>query len=1657
MTQEQKRLFDKLSNDRMENARVIEKTSMRGTKDSVVEKYSDQAHFIYELIQNADDAEATKVSFILLHDRLVFIHNGKRHFSVTDVDHEQEDTDNGTLGDLNAITSIANSNKTTASIGKFGVGFKSVFQYTTTPHIYDSSISFKIERFLVPVLIEADCQFRSGNNTVFVFPFNHPSRNKTEAFRDISNKLQNLTFPTLFLKHLTKIEYKIDNINGRYYKTIKDSSAVDNTKIEYIELLSHEKDRLWLFSRETADELQYSVGFFVDKNGKLLKKDYYAFCFFPTKKATNLSFIIQAPFLLTDSREGIKAADNHNIRMINLLAQLSADSLVYLKDIGIKQGKQIIDEDIISYIPYDEAKYIPKDSNSDISFLPFYEKIQNVLETEKILPSFTDYSYAKSAYMANAPVISDVFSNKQLSELVEDDNAHWVFPSIGWEAIYRTRDGRADYLREIIPNSYLIDTKIVSLITADFIKHQSIAWLDALYSFICETDRRIEASKDIPIFIDNNGDPAAAYDEYGNAILFLDDNNDGYLTISSTILQLESAQKLIERLHIGKPELKDRIYNKILKKETFDGSSDFPVLLDYYIQLKEQGDNSRRYINDIKDLSFVNAVSPEGLEKATLSPCEIYFADDNLKYYLKGLDDAWIFDVDSYNTVLTPKQKHYLDDFLDDLGVNHDIMQIEVKLDKNEALKKYPEETFEIGTRDRIWTEYYPHGIDYVLDRIVDNEDQRLSFMTWNLLCQYFQTYGNNCWIHPICGIYNWFYYSDQHKFFTIRISNQLKSKKWLIDTNEKWSSTCDLSVQGLSKEYDVSSEGAKRLIDFLGIKDEHPEYDQLSPELREKIELFDKLKSLGFDRYSEEDLISMTAWLSHQKRISQIESPMAKEKSAREKVIDELSTRVQKSKSPIIDDDNDGEFPTVDEDVNTPASVDYQKKIEEAKKKCEEEISKIASMEEAQAKVLNCKKYTYGWFTGLLELEAIKSGEDNTNSREVSISFSKIEPDETRSRTLYLKQPNRSIPQIMEQLVNIPMILTLKNSDPKTLIIEAVAVQSYSLQVIVKQDDWLDNANWESVTEISINTKNPSFLIRELQNEFSSFQYDENFNMQENLCDNISFVFGPPGTGKTTYIAKETLLPLVANNKTSNILVLTPTNKAADVITERIMEVMGNDSSYEDWLIRYGITSNQSIQESSVFYSRDVDFSSRKKRVVITTMARLPYDYFVDTDGGYLSLHDIDWDYVIVDEASMVPLYQMVYMFYRTRPKKFIISGDPFQIEPTVSVKEWKDENIYTMVNLIEFSEDVETKPCKYDIKLLTTQYRSIESVGEVFSQLTYHGVLKHARTDDEIRPLNIERFLGEYQSLNLIRFPVNQYEGIYRSKQLKHSNYQIYSALFAFEFSSYLAQALARCNNEDERFSIGIISPYGAQAGLIDKLLSNAPIPKSINITCGTIHGFQGDECDIIIALFNTPPSISTNEQMFLNRKNIINVAISRAKDYLFVLMPDDDTQNIRNLNLIGNLKGIIQRSNHKEYTTKELEELLFGIDTYLEDNSFATGHQSVNVYGEPEKRYEIRSEDSAIDVQVHGKSDYLPFIVEDEANRTPTEDEMKNMLIEQEVFHTSFKEGVIDRIEGNNIIVDFADGMHKFIFPDGLKTHLFLKDENVLSKFKKYIETI
>ena len=82
-------LLNKLIRKNHEDVPNPDSESFEGITQILTSQYSDAAHFIYELIQNADDAEADSITFILHSSYLAFIHNGKRKFTISDPALEQ--------------------------------------------------------------------------------------------------------------------------------------------------------------------------------------------------------------------------------------------------------------------------------------------------------------------------------------------------------------------------------------------------------------------------------------------------------------------------------------------------------------------------------------------------------------------------------------------------------------------------------------------------------------------------------------------------------------------------------------------------------------------------------------------------------------------------------------------------------------------------------------------------------------------------------------------------------------------------------------------------------------------------------------------------------------------------------------------------------------------------------------------------------------------------------------------------------------------------------------------------------------------------------------------------------------------------------------------------------------------------------------------------------------------------------------------------------------------------------------------------------------------------------------------------------------------------------------------------------------------------------
>lgn len=170
--------FDKAAFQQLRSDRLAYVDGLRRNKGFeagilrlLTQLYPDNAHFIYELLQNAEDAKASHARFTLSKESLVFEHDGSRLFSARDVE---------------SITSIGDSTKADSptEIGKFGVGFKAVFAYTQTPEIFSGEYHFRIRDLVVPELLQSSYFGANGFKTKFVFPFDHPKKSSRQATPD---------------------------------------------------------------------------------------------------------------------------------------------------------------------------------------------------------------------------------------------------------------------------------------------------------------------------------------------------------------------------------------------------------------------------------------------------------------------------------------------------------------------------------------------------------------------------------------------------------------------------------------------------------------------------------------------------------------------------------------------------------------------------------------------------------------------------------------------------------------------------------------------------------------------------------------------------------------------------------------------------------------------------------------------------------------------------------------------------------------------------------------------------------------------------------------------------------------------------------------------------------------------------------------------------------------------------------------------------------------------------------------------------------------------------------------------------------------------------------------------------------------------------------
>ncbi|WP_102467591.1 sacsin N-terminal ATP-binding-like domain-containing protein [Vibrio cyclitrophicus] len=481
------KFIEELIKDREEYAYWLERKP--ALRRIVEDLYPDKAHFIYELLQNAEDANAKTVSFSLSKEQLTCSHDG-RPFNDQDI---------------SAITDIGESSKKDDdnSIGRFGIGFKAVFVYTESPRVKSGNLDFTIERFVVPT-------FRNPCNhdavTVFEFPFNSKKKTPQESYKEIGYALKQLSGSALlFLRNIRKVEWFVD---GEFLGSIKreefsdnhisitqksdsDSKPVVVNWLRYITLFGEKETLFSSIAFKLREKPQKTNNTDLEKATLAERfvvegiKRGTVSAFFPAEKETSgLRFHVHAPFVTELSRASVKDTPE-NDRLYDYLADTIEKALHEVKSIGL------LDRNFLEAMPNSSDPVSKK-------YQVIRDRVKKSLMNEELVPTLEGaFKKGKLLHLTKS-TIARAINTLDFANLTRN-----CIDSVGWSIIsnqkndrlYKllmdagvsewTKDDLIESFEYYKPKSCSFEEKATKQELANFdewILRKSSQWLRGLYS-----------------------------------------------------------------------------------------------------------------------------------------------------------------------------------------------------------------------------------------------------------------------------------------------------------------------------------------------------------------------------------------------------------------------------------------------------------------------------------------------------------------------------------------------------------------------------------------------------------------------------------------------------------------------------------------------------------------------------------------------------------------------------------------------------------------------------------------------------------------------------------------------------------------------------------------------------------------------------------------------------------------------------------------------------------------------------------------------------------------------------------------------------------------------------------------------------------------------
>jgi hypothetical protein len=594
--------------------------------DLLGQLYSERTHFIFELIQNAEDAGATELAFELFEDRLELRHDG-RPFTEADVRGVCGVGQSAKAGDL-------------TSIGKFGIGFKSVYAYTRTPRIHSGSEHFRIENFVRPVAEARVAQ--APDETLFVFPFDHDAVPAEVATREIAAALGALQPRILlFLRNIERLRTgRLGAASSAGQPLVIERSVAEQPGASRRVTVSRNGRReewlAWQRPVEGHPGQRVEIAFRLEDARISALAESPLTVFFPTEKETFLGFLVQGPYRTTPARDNVPGEDPSNQALVRQTAALLVGTLPELRDEGL------LTADALQALPLDAARF-PAGS----MFRPLFDAACDALTAEALVPAAGGgYAPAVDLLLAGSPEVLGLLDPGQLGVLCGAGRpvrfADAAISERRTPVLWR-------YLRDEIGLDEVTPEAVVTRVTGEFLGEQDDRWITRFYHFLAGHPSLWPAAGAKPVIRLEDGRQVAPLDGQGRPAVYLPGPAPSSLpTVKRAIAEDAAARPFLAALQLTVPDVVAEVLQIVLPRyDGLDLAALDPAQHDADLErvaraLDEAAAGQRQeLLSRVTATPFLIGENTASGERALRPPPLLYQRTKDLETYFEGNPDAW--------------------------------------------------------------------------------------------------------------------------------------------------------------------------------------------------------------------------------------------------------------------------------------------------------------------------------------------------------------------------------------------------------------------------------------------------------------------------------------------------------------------------------------------------------------------------------------------------------------------------------------------------------------------------------------------------------------------------------------------------------------------------------------------------------------------------------------------------------------------------------------------------------------------------------------------------------------------------------------------------------------------------------------------------------